>query len=108
MGKRLFVGNLALDAKEEDLQKVFGECGKVANVTVIKSKFDPSQSRGFGFVEMETDAEAQNAITKLNGVELKGKKIAVEEAKPLDRDSGHRGPPRGGPGRDFGGGGRRR
>lgn len=87
MGKRLFIGNLAPDAKEEDLQKLFAECGKVVSAAVIKSKFDPSQSRGFGFVEMETDQEAQGAVAKLNGAELKGRKIAVEEAKPLNRDN---------------------
>ena len=65
MGKRLFVGNLSQDTKDEDLQRVFADCGKVLSAQVLKSKFDPSQSRGFGFVEMESEADAKNAVTKI-------------------------------------------
>ncbi|MBI4062845.1 MAG: RNA-binding protein [Elusimicrobia bacterium] len=99
MSKRLFVGNLSPETKDEDLQKVFSECGKVISTQVIKSKFDPAQSRGFGFVEMESETDAKNAVTKLNGTEINGRKIAVEEAKPLNRDN------RGGGGSWGGGGG---
>ena len=87
MGKRLFVGNLSPEIKDEDLAKAFADCGKVTSVQVIKSKFDPSQSRGFGFVEIESETDAKNAVAKMNGVEFNGKKIAVEDAKPLNRDS---------------------
>ncbi|MBI2070810.1 MAG: RNA-binding protein [Elusimicrobia bacterium] len=112
MGKRLFIGNLSPETKDEDLQKAFADCGKVLSVQVIKSKFDPSQSRGFGFVEMESETDAKNAVSKMNGAEINGRKIAVEEAKPLNRDSrpggggggGGSGRPWGG---DRSGGGRR-
>ena len=102
MGKRLFVGNLAMETKDEDLQRSFGECGRVLSAQVMKSKFDPSQTRGFGFVEMESETDAKNAITKLNGVEVNGKKLVVEEAKPLNRDSR---PPGGNSWGNRGGGG---
>lgn len=104
MGKRLFVGNLSQETKDEDLQKAFGECGKVISVQLIKSKFDPAQTRGFGFVEMESETDAKSALSKLNGADINGKKIVVEEAKPLNRDSGPRGG--GGGGGGWGGGGR--
>jgi len=106
MGKRLFVGNLSPETKEADLEKVFAECGKVISTQVIKSKFDPAQSRGFGFVEMESETDAKNAITKANGVEINGRKIVVEEAKPLNRDNRSGGPSSWGGG--SGGGGRDR
>lgn len=112
MGKRLFVGGLPMDAKDEDLKTMFAECGTVVNCTVLRSKFDPSQSRGFGFVEMETDEQAKEAVAKINGRDIRGKKIAVEEAKPMEqnnnRDRGSRPPRGGGGGRGFGGGGRDR
>ncbi|MBI4668791.1 MAG: RNA-binding protein [Elusimicrobia bacterium] len=107
MGKRLFVGNLAPETKDEDLQKVFADCGKVLTTQVIKSKFDPAQSRGFGFVEMESETDAKNAVQKVNGAEVNGRKIVVEEAKPMSRDSRPAGGRGGSWGGDHRGGGER-
>ena len=95
----IYVGNLSHEATEEDLQQAFEAFGQVASVNVIKDKFS-GESRGFGFVEMPDKAEAQSAINDLNGTELKGRALNVNEARP--RSEGRRG---GGGGR--GGGGRR-
>jgi len=108
MNKNLYIGNLSNQVKEEDLKASFSEIGKVVSVTIVKDKYT-GMSRGFGFVEMETEKEAQEAIQKFNGGELDGKNITVSEARPKRdqggprRDSG-RGGFRGGRG---GGGGRR-
>lgn len=95
----IYVGNLSRDVTEEDLQEAFGAFGQVASVNIIKDKFS-GEPRGFGFVEMPEKAEAQAAIADLNGKDLKGQTLNVNEARP--RTEGRR--DRGGGGR--GGGGR--
>jgi len=77
----IYVGNLSRDVTEEDLKSAFEEFGQVASAAVIKDKFT-GQSRGFGFVEMPTKGEAEAAMAGLNGKELKGRAIRVNEAKP--------------------------
>jgi RNA recognition motif-containing protein len=77
----IYVGNLASDVTEEDLMALFSEYGQVKEVKVIKDMFS-QESRGFGFVEMPGNAEAQKAIDELNTRELKGKKLTVNEARP--------------------------
>lgn len=93
----IYVGNLSREVTEEDLRQAFEAFGQVKSVAVIKDKFS-GESRGFGFVEMPTKAEAQSAITGLNGKELKGRTLTVNEARP--RPEGRRG---GGRGRRGGG-----
>ena len=101
----IYVGNLSQEVKDEDLTTLFSEYGKVSSAKVIRDMFS-QESRGFGFVEMPAQAEAQKAIDELNTQELKGKKIIVNEARPKrdSRGGGRRG---GGGGRSSGGGGRR-
>ncbi len=77
----IYVGNLARDVEESDLRQVFEGFGEVSKVTVIKDKFS-GEPRGFGFVEMSNKAEAQAAITGLNGTELNGQTLNVNEARP--------------------------
>ncbi len=94
----IYVGNLAHDVNEEDLQDTFKEFGQLTSATIIKDKFS-GESRGFGFVEMPGKAEAQSAIDGLNGKELKGKRLNINEARPREEH-------RGGGGRFGGGGGK--
>ncbi|MFQ5602735.1 MAG: RNA recognition motif domain-containing protein [bacterium] len=77
----LYVGNLSFEVTNEDLQEAFEKFGQVSSVNVIKDRYS-GESRGFGFVEMPDKSEAVTAISELNGVELKGKNIAVSEARP--------------------------
>ena len=77
----IYVGNLSRDVTEEDLQQAFEAFGQVASAKVITNKFT-GQPRGFGFVEMPGEAEAQSAIEGLNGKELKGQTLTVNEARP--------------------------
>jgi len=77
----IYVGNLSHETSEEDLREAFEAFGQVASATVIKDKFS-GEPRGFGFVEMPAKAEAQSAITDLNGKELKGRTLKVNEAHP--------------------------
>ena len=95
----IYVGNLAPDVTEDDLKAAFSAFGQVQTATVIKDKFS-GESRGFGFVEMPAKAEAQTAITEMNGKDLKGRTLNVNEARPKTER------PRGGGG-GYGGGGRR-
>jgi cold-inducible RNA-binding protein len=81
MNKNLYVGNLSVEVTEEDLKANFSEVGKIVSVTVIKDKYT-GLNRGFGFVEMETEKEAQEAIQKFNGGSLLGNTITVNEARP--------------------------
>jgi len=97
----IYVGNLSQEVSEEDLNTLFSEYGKVSSTKVIRDMFS-QESRGFGFVEMPGQAEAQKAIDELNTRELKGKKLIVNEARPK-RDS--RGGGGGGGSRGGGGGG---
>ncbi|SRR5713226_2431307 len=80
MGRRLYVGNLAWTVTDQDLEDAFTEAGKVENAQVIMDRAT-NRSRGFGFVEMATDEAADAAITKLNGREIKGRAIRVNEAQ---------------------------
>lgn len=78
---KIYVGNLSKQATEEDLKEAFGAFGTVQSVNIIKDKFT-GVSKGFGFVEMEAKTEAQAAMQELNGSELKGNHIIVNEARP--------------------------
>jgi len=102
----IYVGNLSYEVTEEDLKNAFESFGKVDTVKVIKDN-ETGRAKGFGFVEMPDNSEAQAAIEGLNGKDLKGRSLNVNEARP--RPEGRRGGPRsGGPGRggDRHGGGR--
>ncbi len=85
MKKRLFVGNLDYSITGVDLAEVFGEAGKVVSADVITD--NRNRSKGFGFVEMKTEEEAQKAMEKLDGKEVKGRNIHVDEAKPRKDNS---------------------
>jgi len=87
----IYVGNLSRDVTEEDLRQAFEAFGQIATVTIIKDKFS-GEPRGFGFVEMPAKAEAQSAIDGLNGKEIKGQSLNVNEARPRseNRRSGGR------------------
>lgn len=112
METRLYVGNLAYTATEEELRTLFGQAGTVKSVTMITDRAT-GRSKGFGFVEMATQAEAEKAIGLLNGSDLHDRTLTVNLARPreergpggFDRRGGGGGPPRGRPG---GGGGRRK
>ena len=89
----IYVGNLSFEVTEEDLKQAFEGFGQVESVNIIKDRYS-GESRGFGFVEMPAEAEAQSAITGLNGKELKGRTLNVNEARPRSegrRDGGRRG-----------------
>jgi RNA recognition motif-containing protein len=107
MPAKLYVGNLAFSVTNEDLEALFGQVGKVDNVAVITDKFS-GQSRGFGFVQMADSNEAARAIEELNGHELKGRAIKVNEAREQGPRPGGGGGDRGGRGGAGSGGGGRR
>ena len=91
MAKRLFVGSLSYDATQPQLEELFAGVGKVESVTLITDKFS-GRSKGFGFVEMSSDEEADKAIKELNGKEVAGRAIVVNEARPREeRPAGGRG-----------------
>ena len=103
---RIYVGNLPYSIGEDELREMFAPFGQVASANVITDR-DSGQSKGFGFVEMASSTEAQAAIAGLNGKEMNGRALTVNEARPrADRDSGGRGGSGGG-GSRGGGGGRR-
>lgn len=109
MNKNLYVGNLTVNATEDVLKENFTTAGTVATVTVIKDNYT-KQSKGFGFVEMETEEGARKAIEMFNGGKLDGNVIVVNEAKPKREGGQRRDFGRGGGGGSrggFGGGGRR-
>lgn len=81
MAKRLFVGSLPWAVSSEELRALFESCGKVADAVVLTDR-QTGQSKGFGFIEFENDAEAIAAVAKFNGFEYKGRKIVVNEAAP--------------------------
>src|SRR5713226_555990 len=87
MSKQLYVGGLPYSVTEGRLQEIFAAHGTVESAKVIKDKFT-GQARGFGFVEMSTGGEAQKAIQALNGTELGGRTLTVNEAKPMERRDG--------------------
>jgi RNA recognition motif-containing protein len=95
---KIYVGSLSYKATEEDLKKEFEGFGQVESVNIIKDRYS-GESRGFGFVEMPNKDEAQSAIEGLNGRELKGRKISVNEARP--RSEGYRGGGRRGGGQRY-------
>jgi RNA recognition motif-containing protein len=105
MGRKLYVGNLTYGVTDAALQQMFEAHGTVQSAQVIMDR-DTGRSKGFGFVEMKTDQEAQAAIAALNGKEMEGRKLMVNEAKPKT-EGGGRGGSGGGRG-GFGGGGSRR
>jgi hypothetical protein len=98
MGNKLYVGNLPYSVRDEDLQQSFGQFGTVTSAKVMMER-DTGRSKGFGFVEMGSDAEAQAAIAGMNGQPLGGRSVVVNEARPMEAR-----PPRSGGG-GFGGGG---
>ena len=97
MGNKLYVGNLPYSVRDEDLQQSFGQFGAVTSAKVMMER-DTGRSKGFGFVEMGSDAEAQAAIAGMNGQPLGGRSVVVNEARPMEAR-----PPRTGGG-GFGGG----
>jgi RNA recognition motif-containing protein len=99
MGRKLYVGNLTYGVTNSDLEKMFEPFGRVESAQVIMDR-DTGRSKGFGFVEMGSDQEAQAAIAALSGKEVEGRQLTVNEAKPREDRGG------GGGGRGFGGGGR--
>ena len=100
MGNKLYVGNLPYSVRDNDLEQAFGQFGAVTSAKVMMER-DTGRSKGFGFVEMGSDAEAQAAINGMNGQPLGGRSIVVNEARPMEPR-----PPRsGGFGGGFGGGG---
>src|SRR5688572_32145490 len=110
MGNKLFVGNLSFDATENDLQDLFAQAGAVSSVNIMQDRAT-GRARGFGFVEMASDADAQNAISMFNGKDFKGRALTVNEARPREERSGgggggrYRGGGGGGGGRGYRGGG---
>ena len=97
MGKKLYCGNLSFKVSSSDLEELFSQFGTVQSAQVISDR-DTGRSKGFGFVEMSSSEEAQNAISALNSTEFGGRTLTVNEARPQAPRSG---------GRDFGGSNRR-
>ena len=100
MSAKLYIGNLSFDTTTQDLETLFGECGTVESANIIEDR-DTGRSRGFAFVEMSNQEEAQKAISELNGREIDGRELKVNEAKPQEKRAGGGGGGRGG----YGGGG---
>lgn len=102
MGNKLYVGNLAYSVRDDSLQQAFAQFGTVTSAKVMMDR-ETGRSKGFGFVEMGSDAEAQAAINGMNGQPLEGRPLVVNEARPReDRPGGYRS---GGGGGGYGGGG---
>lgn len=101
MGKKLYVGNLSYNTDDSSLQSLFESAGAVESARVIVDRAT-GRSKGFGFVEMTSDEDAQKAISQFDGKEVDGRKVRVSEAKPQEPRTGG-----GGGGRGFGGGGGR-
>ncbi len=106
MGSKLYVGGLPYAITEPQLEELFAQHGTVESVKVITDRFT-GQSRGFGFVEMSTGEEANAAVAAVNGTELDGRTLTVNEARPLQTRSGGRGGGGGGGYSGGGGGGKR-
>jgi cold-inducible RNA-binding protein len=104
VGKRLYVGNLSYDMSDSDLRSLFEQSGVVASAQVVMDR-DTGRSKGFGFVEMGSDQDAQAAINALNGQEVNGRALTVNEARPREDRGGRGGGGGGGGGRGGGGGG---
>ena len=99
MGTKLYVGNLPFNTTENELQELFSQAGAVQEVTLMQDRFT-GKSRGFAFVTMSSEEEAQNAISKLNGHSIEGRSLTVNEARPREAR-----PPGGGGRGGYGGGG---
>ncbi len=104
MGKKLYVGNLPFSVNDESLRSHFSKIGAVDSAKVITDR-DTGRSKGFGFVEMSSDNDAQTAISQLDGSAFEGRNMTVNEAKPMEPRTNNRG---GGDRGGFGGGGRGR
>ena len=105
MGNKLYVGNLPYTVRDEDLQQSFGQYGSITSAKVMMER-DTGRSKGFGFVEMGSDAEAQAAIAGMNGQSLGGRSITVNEARPMEARPPRTGGYGGGGGGGYGGGDR--
>lgn len=103
MGKKIYVGNLSYNIDDQSLSDIFAAYGNVESAKVVTDR-ESGRSKGFGFVEMSTESEAQSAIDKLNGTEQSGRAINVSEAKPMPPREGRGGFGGGGPRKSFGGG----
>jgi len=104
MGKKLYVGNLPYSVRDSDLEDLFTPHGSVQSAQVIIER-DTGRSKGFGFVEMSNDQEAQEAISALNGREMEGRTLTVNEARPKEEGGGGGRRSGGGGGGGYGGGG---
>ena len=105
MTMNLYVGNLSFNTTNQDLNDLFGQIGSVESANIIEDR-ETGRSRGFGFVEMSSQAEGENAISQLNGKEVDGRELKVNEAKPQEKRGGFGGGGgRGGRGGGYGGGG---
>ncbi len=104
MGKKLYVGNLSYQVDGSELEQLFGQHGQVVSAQIINDR-DTGRSKGFGFVEMSSDEEAQNAINALNGQEHGGRALTVNEARPREERGPRSGGGGGGGGYGGGGGG---
>ncbi len=94
MATKLFVGGIPFKATDNDLKEFFATAGTVVSAQIIVDKFS-GRSKGFGFVEMSTEEEAKEAVSKLNGADMQGRKILVDEARPMEkREGGFDRPPR--------------
>jgi len=98
MGNKLYVGNLPYSFRDEDMQQAFSQFGSISSAKVMMER-DTGRSKGFGFVEMGNDAEAQAAIKGMNGQSMGGRNLVVNEARPMEAR-----PPRTGGGGGYGGG----
>ncbi len=98
--KSIYIGNLEFGTTEDEIRSLFEAYGQIERVTLVRDR-DTGQPRGFGFVEMVNDAEAEKAIQAVNGTELRGRALNVSEARPKrEHAGGGRGPGRGGHGRE--------
>jgi hypothetical protein len=105
MGNKLYVGNLPYQVRDSDLEQAFSQFGQVTSAKVMMER-ETGRSKGFGFVEMGSDAEAQAAITGMNGQSMGGRSVVVNEARPMEqRPRGFGGAGGGGGGGGYGGGG---
>ena len=104
MGNKLYVGNLPYQVRDSDLEQAFGQFGQVTSAKVMMER-ETGRSKGFGFVEMGSDAEAQAAITGMNGQPMGGRSIVVNEARPMENRPRGFGGSGGGGGGGYGGGG---
>ena len=105
MSMKLYVGNISFDTTQQDLEKLFGEIGTVTSANLIEDR-ETGRPRGFGFIEMSSKEEGENAIAQLNGKEVDGRELKVNEAKPQEKRNGGGGRGGyGGGGGNYGGGG---